>query len=57
MAIETMETIFDEYMRHDIDSITAIERLEKYCGLSSKEAENIIDAWDSDKADQKLNSQ
>lgn len=55
--IETMETIFDEYMKHEIDSITAIERLEKHCGMTSKEAEMIVDAWDSDKAEQKLSTQ
>lgn len=44
--IETMETIFDEYMKKEIDSITAIERLEQYCGMLPKEAEELVEAWD-----------
>jgi hypothetical protein len=53
MNIETMETIFDEYMRHNINSSTAVGLLEKHYYLSSKEAESLVNAWNSKKADQK----
>jgi hypothetical protein len=54
---ETMETIYSDYASYSIDSITAIERLQEHCSMSSKEAELIVEGWDYEKADQKWHSQ
>ncbi len=42
----TKEQIKAEYLRGECDTIHAIEMLEKYCGMSSFEAEAEVYGWE-----------
>lgn len=41
----TKASIEKEYQRGEIDYLAAIEALQEHCGLSSCEAESIVEEW------------
>lgn len=47
MEYQTKEQLFEAYMRHKINSINAIEILEKQFEMPRHEAEALVEAWSS----------
>jgi hypothetical protein len=41
----TKASIEQEYERGEIDYLAAIEALQEHCGISSREAESIVEQW------------
>lgn len=46
MEYETKEKLFEDFMRHEISYIDAIEVLVKQFNMAPKEAEALVEAWE-----------
>lgn len=44
---DTKEQVFEDYMREELSRMDAIEVLQDQFGMSSHEAEALVEAWDN----------
>lgn len=44
---DTKEQVFEDYMREELSLMDAIEVLQDQFGMSSREAEALVEAWDN----------
>lgn len=47
MDYKTKEELFDDFKKEEVDYITAIEILTNQFNMIPKEAEALVDAWES----------